>query len=82
MAKASRYLSIYYIHTSRQNISKGNVKKEMVVLSGTNKWGGFLVASTYKGCSGKIHCNPSLAYIADRDLQSSQCECTVTLIGR
>ena len=28
-----------------------------------------------------IHCNHSLAYIAVKDLQSSQRECTVTLIG-
>ena len=41
----------------------------------------------HTGCSGKIvfftvYCNPSLAYIAVRDLQSSQRkECTVTPIG-
>ena len=29
------------------------------------------------GCSGKIHCNPSLAYIAVRDLQSFQRNATV-----
>ena len=37
-----------------------------------------------KLCFFTIHCNPSLAYIAVRDLQSSQhtqCECTVTPIG-
>ena len=45
------------------------------------------LADSDTGCSGKIvlfftiQCNPSLAYIAVRDLQSSQCECTVTPIG-